>query len=117
MSDLIDRLAFRKAMYHEAMEKDSDEQKWDSGCWIRYKMFERVLDSMPQANQWIPCAVRLPLYNMRVLVVDKYNEIDIAELVDYSDVDEPDEWWTYEYKVHDIIAWMPLPEPWKGEEE
>lgn len=50
MSDLIDRQALRNAMYHEAMEKDSDEQKWDSGCWIRYKMFERVLDSMPSAQ-------------------------------------------------------------------
>ena len=50
MSDLIDRQALRKAMYHEAMEKDSDEQKWDSGCWIRYKMFERVIDSMPSAE-------------------------------------------------------------------
>ena len=47
MNDLIDRNAFRKAMYHEAMEKDSDEQKWESGCWIRYKMFTRVLESMP----------------------------------------------------------------------
>lgn len=50
MSDLIDRQALRNAMYHEAMEKDSDEQKWDSGCWIRYKMFERVVDSMPSAQ-------------------------------------------------------------------
>ena len=50
MSDLIDRQALRNAMYHEAMEKDSDEQKWDSGCWIRYKMFERVVDSMPSTQ-------------------------------------------------------------------
>lgn len=34
-------------MYHEAFETDSDEQRWDSGCWIRYKMFERVVNSMP----------------------------------------------------------------------
>lgn len=39
--------ALRKAMYHEAFEKDSDEQRWDSGCWIRYKLFERVFDSVP----------------------------------------------------------------------
>lgn len=42
--------ALRKAMYHEAFEKDSDEQKWDSGCWIRYKLFERVFDSVPTAD-------------------------------------------------------------------
>lgn len=50
MSDLIDRQALRSAMYHEAMEKDSKEQKWDSGCWIRYKMFTRVLESMPSVQ-------------------------------------------------------------------
>lgn len=50
MSDLIDRQALRAAMYHEAMEKFSYDQKWDSGCWIRYKMFERVVDSMPSAQ-------------------------------------------------------------------
>lgn len=48
--DLISREALRRAMYHEAMEKDSDEQKWDSGCWIRYKMFERVLEAQPPAE-------------------------------------------------------------------
>ena len=44
---MIDAVALRKAMYHEAMEKDSDESKWESGCWIRYKMFERVLKTQP----------------------------------------------------------------------
>ena len=47
MNDLIDRKALKEAMYHEAIEKTSDEMKWDGGCWIRYKMFERVLASMP----------------------------------------------------------------------
>ena len=45
--DLIDRDALRKAMYHEAFETDSKDQRWDSGCWIRYKMFERNLKAVP----------------------------------------------------------------------
>ena len=40
---LIDARSFEAAMYHEAFETDSDMQKWDSGCWIRYKMFENVI--------------------------------------------------------------------------
>lgn len=36
----------RAAMYHEAFEEDSDLQKWEGGCWIRYKLFENVLDSI-----------------------------------------------------------------------
>lgn len=50
MDDLISRQALRSDMYHEAMEKDSDEQRWDGGCWIRYKMFERVIDRQPSAQ-------------------------------------------------------------------
>ena len=47
MDDLISRSELRRAMYHEAFETDSDEQRWDGGCWIRYKMFERIVESMP----------------------------------------------------------------------
>ena len=45
--DLIDRDALSREMYHEAFETDSALQKWDSGCWIRYKMFEKHRDSAP----------------------------------------------------------------------
>lgn len=47
----IDADALREKMYHEAFETDSDMQKWDSGCWIRYKMFENSIDSMPTITQ------------------------------------------------------------------
>ena len=44
---LIDADALREVMYHEAFEKDTDMQKWDGGCWIRYKMFENAIESAP----------------------------------------------------------------------
>ena len=44
---LIDAGELRGAMYHEAFEKDSDMQRWDSGCWIRYKMFEKAIETAP----------------------------------------------------------------------
>lgn len=47
MGRLIDADKLSADMYHEAFEKDSDMQKWDSGCWIRYKMFENVLKAQP----------------------------------------------------------------------
>lgn len=47
MSRLIDADALNAAMYHEAFETDTDMQKWDSGCWIRYKMFERAIKAAP----------------------------------------------------------------------
>ena len=44
---LIDADDFKNRMYHEAFEKDTDMQRWDSGCWIRYKLFENVLREQP----------------------------------------------------------------------
>ena len=44
---LIDADALRQTMYHEAFETDSPMQKWDSGCWIRYKMFEQMEETAP----------------------------------------------------------------------
>lgn len=45
MSRLIDADELSKYMYHEAFETDTYMQKWDSGCWIRYKMFENAIDN------------------------------------------------------------------------
>lgn len=50
MKRLIDADELRKRMYHAAFEQDSDLQRWDSGCWIRYKLFEQVLEETPEVN-------------------------------------------------------------------
>lgn len=47
MSRYIDADALMERMYHDAFETDTDMQKWDSGCWIRYKMFENAMDDAP----------------------------------------------------------------------
>jgi len=44
---LIDADVLRARMYHEAFETDTPMQKWDSGCWIRYKMFELMEETSP----------------------------------------------------------------------
>lgn len=44
---LIDADELRARMYHEAFETDTDYQRWDSGCWIRYKMFEQIEETAP----------------------------------------------------------------------
>lgn len=50
MARYIDADEFRREMYHEAFETDSDLQKWDSGCWIRYKMFENAIENFPSVD-------------------------------------------------------------------
>lgn len=47
----IDADALRAQMYHEAFETDSDMQRWDGGCWIRYKMFENAIDNAPTIDR------------------------------------------------------------------
>lgn len=47
---LIDADAFRHEMYHSAFEMDTKMQKWDSGCWIRYKLFENCLEAAPTVD-------------------------------------------------------------------
>ena len=46
----IDAESFRRKMFEETFLKDSDEQKWDSGCWIRYGLFERCLEKESPAD-------------------------------------------------------------------
>ena len=53
---LIDADDFGNRMYHEAFEKDSDLQKWDSGCWIRYKLCENVLREQPTVQPETNCS-------------------------------------------------------------
>ena len=43
---LVDANKLEAMMYHEAFEIDSDMQKWDSGCWIRYKVFENCMNRL-----------------------------------------------------------------------
>lgn len=43
---LIDANKLEAMMYHEAFEIDSDMQKWDRGCWIRYKVFENCMNRL-----------------------------------------------------------------------
>lgn len=46
----IDADDLSRRMYHEAFEVDSDMQRWDSGCWIRYKVFENCIAATPTAD-------------------------------------------------------------------
>lgn len=50
MTRYIDAEKLEREMYHEAFEVDSDMQKWDGGCWIRYKMFENCIAHQPVAD-------------------------------------------------------------------
>lgn len=47
-ADAIDEVS--RTMYHQCFECDNDEdmQKWDSGNWFRYKLFENVIEQLKE---------------------------------------------------------------------
>lgn len=108
---LIDADALRARMYHESFETDSDMQRWDSGCWIRYKLFEKCLNEQPSAPQWIPVSEELPRDARAVLISDRFRTV-IFGYVDFEG-----NWYLGddERKADpgEVIAWMPLPEAYE----
>ena len=85
-----------------------------------------VLSNMSSADRWIPCSERLPEPNRYdALNVDVYylaqTEFGDMIVASYNESHEGTKWWEqmYSYRIFDdeIVAWMPLPEPWKGGEE
>lgn len=64
-----------------------------------------------QENSWIPCSERLPDKDGIYLVTHrKFGKLEVTWNIFYGG--EHASWlWNDE-----IIAWMPLPEPYKGEE-
>lgn len=97
MSDLISR--------QDAI--DAIKYWWTYGGWQR--LYDEV-SNLPSAQQWIPCSERLPLDHDSVLITDYDYWIDIG----YHD----GQTWHYSEAVGtpQVIAWMPLPDPYKGEE-
>ena len=49
--DAIDEVS--RAMYHQCFECDNGEdmQKWDSGNWFRYKLFENVIEQLKEKKK------------------------------------------------------------------
>ena len=75
------------------------------------------INEQPTVNEWIPCSERLPENSENVLVqID--NLTIIEQYIAYFDK-KKEVWFTQDYTYqfgcggHGVIAWMPLPEPYK----
>ena len=65
-------------------------------------------------GQWIPCSERLPEDGEEVFVYLFCRQSPYIAWVEDS------HWYTEDFEIEsgeEPAAWMPLPEPWKGEEE
>ena len=87
--------------------------------WRASVLLERV-PSVDRPQEWIPCSERLPRPYTEVLVCDECGWISLG-LYRPCDVTEKDSGWSTLTRIKiptdGIIAWMPLPEPWKGADD
>lgn len=80
-----------------------------------------IINEQPKVGDWIPCSERLPEEEEPVLVqwekYDRHLNITITYLdVMWLDDAEEEVFETINGVPNGkVVAWMPLPEPWKGE--
>ena len=117
MSDLISRQDAIDALNKkriETMEKGQDVN-------LIWECLD-VVNQVPSKQQWIPCSERLPSEDGRYLVCMNWNYCN-TDVLNWANG------WNCcrgcdgkinrknEIDGTDIIAWMPLPQSWKGEKE
>lgn len=76
--------------------------------------------SADRPQEWIPCSERLPKIGEVVLVTWEWKckkHITTAYMVTIRGVTYWDSKQQHEYEPLNVLAWMPLPKPWKGADD
>lgn len=116
MIDPIDRQAAIDAFKKELTVGESKGNYVTICSAISYEGAKQILESLPSVGpRWIPTCEKLPEPDTDVLVT---YIIDADNTVFYTAVC----WhfngvWVCEGERHFVIAWMPLPEPYREEEQ
>ena len=120
MSDLISRNAviqklntMDRYVSEELILCETDERFPKNEVFIVDDVYEEIVENLPSAQpepQWIKCSDRLPQeageYLIAVEMMDGTYEADM-------DIFNGKKW---QYaKRRDVIAWMPLPQPYRGD--
>ena len=132
MSDLIDRQDAIDALGEKPLVWD-DFSDFDLGKAAQWSDDVDTIKELPSAQpKWIPVTEQLPEEDKEVLVSVYFAGLKQTHKNGWKDDFEPSyyvdiaryfcgEWScaTDEYKIasnrHTVLAWMPLPEPYKGE--
>ena len=74
---------------------------------------------LPEQNmgEWIPVSERLPEDERDVLICNKNGDIALSRGSYSTEVENDFIWYTSGWRFGKVIAWIPLPEPYKAESE
>lgn len=103
----IANITLSEEQLREAVEKSKNE----------------IIQVLPSAHQWIPCSERMPKVSDHYLIQHSRHICPDEMAVAYYSVEEAkvDENYTWEFipfaDCKEVIAWMPLPKPYKEVEE
>ena len=85
----------------------------------RHTYVDQIVDIikwLPSAQpHWIPCSERLPEEETDVLICNANGDIAISRGSYSTEAEDDFIWYTSGWRFGKVIAWMPLPEPYKEE--
>lgn len=120
---LIDADVLVETLADQIKANESGTSASDMAAKEVLKGFIGLVNGQPSAQQWIPVSERLPDSSKQVLVYARSVHYALAK---YDEMREADgsykkQWVTFDawkpfYTIKDVIAWVPLPAPYKGGE-
>lgn len=102
-------------------------EEYNKGWNACNKYWRNTIKRQPKVGEWIPCSERLPeLHRVDMQSSGEYYMISDSVIITDGEsigltkyeVDDDDRkgWLECEFEGNeDVVAWMPLPEPYKGE--
>ena len=85
------------------------EEFTEEKCKEAVEIATEALSSSGKPNKWIPVSERLPEKDKDYLCCDDMGQMDVGYFSQTC--------WCCNAYMYDVIAWMPLPEPYKAESE
>ena len=111
MNKAFEKILERLSNIHRVVKTDEDAE-WNRAI---YKSAEIVHEVAEEYNGgWVPCSERLPEDDSICMVTVEYPNNETV--VDYGWFDRKNVCWfvgMQEFRTSNILAWQPLPEPYK----
>ena len=105
--------------FYEADGKTEEDEYINKATQLAFDDAKEIVQEVAEEYKggWIPCSERLPEAGKRYLVSAIWKDKDFEKSAVYDAVYGSDGLWhsyNYEPVSYKIIAWKPLPEPFKG---